>query len=64
MALKIDDERKRGRGRPPGFDRATALRGVHGHQRDDLHDVRIRVAGIADGFQIGVTDLAAGLVTL
>src|SRR3546814_5211535 len=32
-----------------------------GHQRDDLHDVRIRVAGIADGFQIGVTDLAAGL---
>src|SRR3546814_2031094 len=30
-------------------------------QRDDLHDVRIRVAGIADGFQIGVADLPAGL---
>ena len=29
--------------------------GVHGHQRDDLDDVRIRVAGIADGFQIGVS---------
>ena len=35
--------------------------GVHSHQRDDLHDVRIRVAGIADGLQIGVTDVAAGL---
>src|SRR5262245_62418627 len=35
--------------------------GVHGDQRDDLHDVRIRVAGIADGFQIGVTHLAASL---
>src|SRR5215469_8432896 len=35
--------------------------GIHSHQRDDLHDVRIRVACIANGFQIGVTDLAAGL---
>ena len=35
--------------------------GELGHQRNDLHDVRIRVAGIADGFQIGITDLAAGL---
>ena len=35
--------------------------GVHGDQRDDLHDVRIRVAGIADGFQIGVTDMASSL---
>ena len=35
--------------------------GVHGHKRDDLHDVRIRVAGIADSFQIDVTDLATGL---
>jgi anti-sigma regulatory factor (Ser/Thr protein kinase) len=35
--------------------------GVHGHQRHDLHDVRIRVSDIADGFQIGVADLAASL---
>jgi hypothetical protein len=35
--------------------------GVHGDQRDDLHDVRVRVAGIADGFQIGVTDMASSL---
>ena len=34
---------------------------VHGHQRDDLNDVRIRVACIADDFQIGVTNLTAGL---
>jgi hypothetical protein len=35
--------------------------GVHGHQRDDLHDVRIRIVSIADSFQIGLTDLAAGM---
>jgi hypothetical protein len=34
---------------------------VHHHRRDDLHDVRAGVAGIPKGFQIGVTDLAAGL---
>ena len=34
---------------------------VHGHQRDDLDDVRIGVADITDGLQIGVTDVAAGL---
>ncbi len=35
--------------------------GVHGHQRDDLDDVRFGVAGIADSLQIGVADLPAGL---
>src|SRR4029453_2154715 len=35
--------------------------GELGHQGNDLHDVPIRVAGTADGLQIGVTDLPSGL---
>ena len=34
---------------------------VHGHQRNDLHDICVRVADIANRFHIGITDLAAGL---
>jgi len=35
---------------------AKVRRRVHGYQRDNLHDVRIGVAGIADDVQIGVDD--------
>src|SRR4051794_36969830 len=35
--------------------------GVHRHQRDNLDDVRLRIAGVIDSLHIGVADLSAGL---
>ncbi len=37
------------------------LQRVHRYERDNLYDVRVRIAGVADRFQIGITDRASCL---